>query len=393
MAAGAPTNLPLSVGAISAFTPEVTPPVVYAASLARRPRPRARAISRHRRWRAAVAPPLPTSGVAVLTVRRPDNNDGLWLRYDGATWVSGGAGEPRTSAFTQVGDYAGFPVFRKQGDGDAIYLETREGVLAPYRRKSVGLRDPHGASQRGVARIVLVVHPLQEQPRRGRGQRGDGFRVGLEERRRLRRRHLVLARPRRAPRPGAAPSSRESATPRRAAPSGPRPRARRTIRGAPSSTSARGSSSEKARKSWKPTNARAASRIRSASQSVLEPPHEGLGERRPAPGDLIDVAARDRVMAGVKPRRRRLDAQHVDVGGQRVVDPAAKRLGRQLRPDLEMRHLSERVHAGIGASRAVELEPIGCPSPRESPSRPRPARCGRSAAPASRCSGCRRIRA
>ena len=32
MAAAAPTNLPLSVGAIGAFTPEVMPPVVYAAA-------------------------------------------------------------------------------------------------------------------------------------------------------------------------------------------------------------------------------------------------------------------------------------------------------------------------------------------------------------------------
>jgi len=136
MAAGAPTNLPLSVGAISAFTPEVTPPVVYAAVAPAASASSCTCDQATAAVVAAVAPPLPTSGVAVLTARRPDNNDGLWLRYDNATWVSGGAGEPRTSAFTQVGDYAGFPVFRKQGDGDAIYLQTREGVLAPYRRKS-----------------------------------------------------------------------------------------------------------------------------------------------------------------------------------------------------------------------------------------------------------------
>jgi hypothetical protein len=44
--------------------------------------------------------------------------------------------EPRTTAFTQVGEHAGFAVFRKQDGGDVIYLQSREGVLAPYRRKS-----------------------------------------------------------------------------------------------------------------------------------------------------------------------------------------------------------------------------------------------------------------
>jgi hypothetical protein len=133
MAAAAPTNLPLSVGAISAFTPDVTPPVVYAvaapaaaACACDQPAPSVAPV---------VAAPLSTSGGPLaLTIRRPDNNDGLWLRYDGATWVSSGAAEPRTSGFIQVGEYAGFPVFRKPGGGD-IYLETRDNLLAPYRRK------------------------------------------------------------------------------------------------------------------------------------------------------------------------------------------------------------------------------------------------------------------
>jgi hypothetical protein len=133
MAAGAPTNLPLSVGAIGAFTPEVTPPVVYAVVS-----PAAAACSCDQPTQAvatvATVPPLPTGGVSVLTVQRPDNNDGLWLRYDGVTWVSRGAAEPYTSAFRQVGEYAGFPVYRKAGD-EAIYLQTREGLVAPYRRK------------------------------------------------------------------------------------------------------------------------------------------------------------------------------------------------------------------------------------------------------------------
>ena len=134
MAAGAPTNLPLPMGAISAFTPEVTPPVVYAVATTAAPacacEPAAPVVTP-----VVALPPLPIGGTTVLTVRRPDNNDGLWLRFDGATWVSRGAGEAHTAAFTQVGDLAGFAVFRKQGEGDTIYLQTREGVLAPYRRK------------------------------------------------------------------------------------------------------------------------------------------------------------------------------------------------------------------------------------------------------------------
>ncbi|HET9272411.1 MAG TPA: hypothetical protein VFO31_29740 [Vicinamibacterales bacterium] len=135
MAAGAPTNLPLSTGAISTFTPEVTPPVVYLPAVATAAAP-ACSCEPTAVPATAVVPPLPTDRVAVLSARRPDNNDGVWIRFDNATWVSTGAAEPRTTAFTQVGEHAGFAVFRKQDGGDVIYLQSREGVLAPYRRKS-----------------------------------------------------------------------------------------------------------------------------------------------------------------------------------------------------------------------------------------------------------------
>ena len=135
MAAGAPTNLPLSVGAIGAFTPEVTPPVVFVPAVSTA----APACSCEQAAAAAVAavvPPVPTDRVAVLSVRRPDNNDGVWIRFDGATWVSTGVAEPFTAAFTQVGELAGFPVYRKQDGGNVIYVESRGSALAPYRRKS-----------------------------------------------------------------------------------------------------------------------------------------------------------------------------------------------------------------------------------------------------------------
>jgi len=55
MAMGAPTNLPLSVGAIGAFTPEVTPPVVFVPAVA-----------------SAAPAPAPESGpVTFIALARP----------------------------------------------------------------------------------------------------------------------------------------------------------------------------------------------------------------------------------------------------------------------------------------------------------------------------------
>jgi hypothetical protein len=136
MAAAAPTNLPYSSGAISAFTPEVTPPLVFVPAVATAAACSCDQAAPLAVPAAAVIPPLPTDRVAVISVRRPDNNDGVWVRYDGATWVSAGVAEPRTTAFTRVGERDGAPVYRKRDGGDVIYLESRDGVLAPYRRKS-----------------------------------------------------------------------------------------------------------------------------------------------------------------------------------------------------------------------------------------------------------------
>jgi len=136
MAAGAPSNLPYSPGAISAFTPEVMPPVVFtSAPVFAAPTCACEQAAAVAEPAVAVLPPLPTDRVAVISARRPDNNDGVWIRFEGATWISSGVAEPRTTAFMQVGELGGFPVFRKQSDGTVIYLQSRDGVLAPYRRK------------------------------------------------------------------------------------------------------------------------------------------------------------------------------------------------------------------------------------------------------------------
>ena len=79
-----------------------------------------------------------TSPRPLATLRRPATNDGIWVSFNGGKWVSSGTAIPLDSrAFTVVGDYAGFPVFA-MADGsrqDVIYLPTREGMVAPYRKK------------------------------------------------------------------------------------------------------------------------------------------------------------------------------------------------------------------------------------------------------------------
>jgi hypothetical protein len=78
---------------------------------------------------------LPRQPTTVATLRRPESNDGVWLRFAGERWVHSGAAVALDGkSFVQVGDYAGFPVFARAGlHEDAIYLPTRDGILAPYR--------------------------------------------------------------------------------------------------------------------------------------------------------------------------------------------------------------------------------------------------------------------
>ena len=91
----------------------------------------------------------------------------------------------------------------------------------------------------------------------------------------------------------------------------------------------------------------AAHRVR--VEVVLDPPDERLRERRAAPRDLVDVAARHRVVPRMKAVPHLVDAQDVDVGRQRVVDRAACSVSAgSVGVDVEVRDLGERVDAGVG---------------------------------------------
>ena len=83
---------------------------------------------------AAVAAQLASS---MATLRRPENNDGVWIRYAGQKWISAGKTVPfDESAFELAGQYGAFPVYRRaRAKEDVIYVPTRKGLVMPYRLK------------------------------------------------------------------------------------------------------------------------------------------------------------------------------------------------------------------------------------------------------------------
>ena len=86
---------------------------------------------------AAPAATAPASAGSAATLLRPESNDGVWIRYEGRTWISGGAAVPFDAAtFTRIGEYSGFPVYRARAGGeDVIYVPARADLVAPYRLK------------------------------------------------------------------------------------------------------------------------------------------------------------------------------------------------------------------------------------------------------------------
>ncbi len=143
MAQVSPTALPLSPGAISVYTPEtiiyipetagtvgVTAPVVASRD--------ARAPAAEIVGTSSTAAPHRQTAVPIVSMRRPESNDGVWIMFGGEKFVSAGAAIPLSTAdFVQVGEYAGFPVFaRRDFTQEVIYLPSRDELIAPYRLKN-----------------------------------------------------------------------------------------------------------------------------------------------------------------------------------------------------------------------------------------------------------------
>lgn len=136
----APPSPPVPLGAISVYTPERGAIVAPAgqASITRlaegeRPARSSDVIG----TTGVITTPLRPTGPPIVSLRRPESNDGVWVRFAGERWVSGGAAVPlRASEFLRIGEYAGRPVYaRRELKEEVIYLPARAGLVAPYKLK------------------------------------------------------------------------------------------------------------------------------------------------------------------------------------------------------------------------------------------------------------------
>lgn len=91
-------------------------------------------------------------------------------------------------------------------------------------------------------------------------------------------------------------------------------------------------------------------------QLVLYPPHISLAECRPAPTDLVDVSARNRMMSGMELRLRLYQFHYVDIGRKHIVDLHLQYVRRKHCWCFEVGHLIECMYTGIGSARPHELK-------------------------------------
>ncbi len=79
------------------------------------------------------------SELLVQTVRKPDDNRGLWLSFQGFRWTSAGDAIPLDrSRLASVGSYFGLPVFADSRTPYVIYIPSRANLVAPFKREGTG---------------------------------------------------------------------------------------------------------------------------------------------------------------------------------------------------------------------------------------------------------------
>ncbi len=71
----------------------------------------------------------------VETVRKPKDNAGLWVSFQGYRWEQAGEAIPLDPArLTRVGDYYGHPVYADARTPYVVYIPFRANMVAPFRR-------------------------------------------------------------------------------------------------------------------------------------------------------------------------------------------------------------------------------------------------------------------
>ena len=75
----------------------------------------------------------------IETIRRPEDNRGIWIRYDGTRWNALEAVPFDPARHSRIGDYFGFPVYSSQGSTE-IFIPAWPGMLTAYQ-KDPGVRQ------------------------------------------------------------------------------------------------------------------------------------------------------------------------------------------------------------------------------------------------------------
>lgn len=76
-------------------------------------------------------------GLLMETVRKPQDNAGMWVSFRGRRWMQAGESTILDPArLTRVGEYYGLPVYADAATPYVVYIPFRGNVVAPFRRAS-----------------------------------------------------------------------------------------------------------------------------------------------------------------------------------------------------------------------------------------------------------------
>ena len=93
---------------------------------------------------AAPGEPVATTGREIapyplgplVSARKPEGLDGMFIEFRDRRWFSSGSAvELDSTRFTRIGEYHGFPVYRRTSDSETVYVTVSRGasdLVAPY---------------------------------------------------------------------------------------------------------------------------------------------------------------------------------------------------------------------------------------------------------------------